>query len=409
MNLYNTLTQNVEPLTSKDGIFRMYICGITPYDTTHLGHAFTFMYFDVLARYLEFLGYRTITVQNVTDIDDDILRRAKEVGTPWDELARQETAGYQADMRAINIRPPDYYPHATQEIARIQEMASDLLAKGQAYERNGSVYYDVHSDPDFGELAHMGYPEMLEIANQRGNYPGDPNKRDPLDFVLWQAAKPGEPTWDSPWGPGRPGWHIECSAMSMRYLGPQIDIHSGGADLIFPHHTCEIAQSEHYSGVRPFVRHWFHVAMVLLDGEKMSKSLGNMLLIHDLIKTYSADAIRAFLLLHHYRSEWDAADADTELRYAEDMMARWNAALTAQSSAGGDELDPLPYEATFAEAMDDDLNARQAVDVLDDLADGILETAAVRGDVGKAQFALRTLGGVLGLRLEPSPGGPPAG
>jgi cysteinyl-tRNA synthetase len=204
VELYNTLTGRLEPVTSTDGIFRMYVCGITPYDTTHLGHAFTFLYFDVLARYLESLGHRTITVQNVTDIDDDILRRAKEVGMAWDELARQETAKFQADMKAINIRPPDYYPHATQEIAKIQEIVVDLLAKGYAYERNGSVYYNIHRDPDFGELAHMDYREMLIIANQRGNNPDDPNKRDPLDFVLWQAAKPGEPTWNSPWGPGRP-------------------------------------------------------------------------------------------------------------------------------------------------------------------------------------------------------------
>ncbi len=401
MDLYNTLTERLEPVTSNDGIFRMYVCGITPYDTTHLGHAFTFMYFDVLARYLEFLGHRTITVQNVTDIDDDILRRAKQVGMAWDELAQQEMAKYQADMQAINIRPPDYYPRATQEIAKIQEIVADLLAKGYAYERNGSVYYDIHHDPEFGELGHMDYPEMLSVANQRGNYPDDPNKRDPLDFVLWQAAKPDEPTWNSPWGPGRPGWHIECSAMSMRYLGNQVDIHSGGADLIFPHHTCEIAQSEHYSEVRPFVRYWFHVAMVRLGGEKMSKSLGNMLFIHDLIKTYSADAIRIFLLSHHYRAEWDADNADAELRDAEAMIARWQAALDTPpaGSASGEELDPLPYEAAFGDAMDDDLNTRQAIDDLDDLADAISGTAQAGGAVSKAQVALRTLGGVLGLRL----------
>jgi cysteinyl-tRNA synthetase len=401
VDLYNTLTQRLEPVTTEDGIFRMYVCGITPYDTTHLGHAFTFVYFDVLVRYLEFLGYRTITVQNVTDIDDDILRRAREVGMAWDELARQETAKYQADMRALNVRPPDYYPRATQEIPKIQEMVADLLAKGYAYERNGSVYYDVRRDSDFGELAHMDYHGMLATANQRGNYPDDPNKRDPLDFVLWQAGKPGEPTWDSPWGPGRPGWHIECSAMSMRYLGNQLDIHSGGADLIFPHHTCEIAQSEHYSGVRPFVRYWFHVEMVRLGGEKMSKSLGNMLFIHDLIKTYSADAIRVYLLMHHYRAEWDADTADAELREAEHMLSRWRTALAASlgEPPASAELTPLPYEATFGEAMDEDLDTRQAIDDLDDLADDIIGTAQAGGDVSKAQITLRSLGGVLGLRL----------
>src|SRR5258706_10644421 len=262
----------------------MYVCGVTPYDTTHLGHAFTFLAFDVLARYLRFRGYQTITVQNVTDVDDDIMRKSAELGLAWDELVRREITKLKADMKALNIKEPDHYPYASGEIPKIIEMVSALLAKGYAYERNGSVYYDVRKDPDFGALGHMDYAEMLATANQRGNFPDDPNKRDPLDFVLWQAAKPGEPTWPSPWGPGRPGWHIECSAMSMRYLGPKIDIHSGGADLIFPHHTCEIAQSEHYTGQKPFVRYWFHIAMVELAGEKMSKSLGNMIFVTDLLK-----------------------------------------------------------------------------------------------------------------------------
>ncbi len=399
MYLYNTLSQRLEPVTSEDGVFRMYVCGVTPYDTTHLGHAFTFVCFDVLVRYLEFLGYRTITVQNVTDIDDDILKRAKEIGVAWDELARRETANYLADMKAINVRPPDHYPHATQEISKILELVTVLLEKGYAYERNGSVYYDIHRDPGFGELGHMDYPEMLRTANERGNLPDDPNKRDPLDFALWQAAKPGEPTWDSPWGPGRPGWHIECSAMSMRYLGPQIDIHSGGADLIFPHHTCEIAQSEHYSGITPFVRYWFHVEMVMLRGEKMSKSLGNMLFINDLIGTYSADAIRLYLLSHHYREVWDADSADTHLTAAEDMRMRWRSALAA-AGGSGEALNVLPYEAMFGEAMDDDLDTKRAIDHLDELADAILDTAHSGGDVHRAQIALRTLADVLGLRLD---------
>lgn len=398
MNLYNTLSQRLEPVTSDDGTMRMYVCGVTPYDTTHLGHAFTFVCFDTLARYLEFLGYHTITVQNVTDIDDDILKRAAQVGMAWDELARQETAKYQGDMAALNVRPPDHYPHATQEIPKILEVVTDLLARGYAYERNGSVYYDVRHDPDFGELGHMDYPEMLATANERGNFPDDPNKRDPLDFVLWQAAKPGEPTWDSPWGPGRPGWHIECSAMSMRYLGPQIDIHSGGADLIFPHHTCEIAQSEHYTGRAPFVRYWFHVAMVNLDGEKMSKSLGNMLFVAKLLETYSADAIRAYLLAHHYREVWEADNSEADLREAKDMLARWREALAAPSGSG-EELNAIPYEATFGEAMDDDLATQRALDRLDELADAILSTSAAGGEVRHAQAALRTLSGVLGLRV----------
>jgi cysteinyl-tRNA synthetase len=396
MKLYNTLTQELELVTSDDGIFRMYVCGVTPYDTTHLGHAFTYVCFDVLARYLEFLGYKTETVENVTDIDDDILKRAGQVGLQWDELVRRETAKFQADMRALNVRPTDHYPYATQEIPDIIKIVKDLLAKDFAYEKNGSVYYDVRHDPEFGTLAHMDYPEMLAIANERGNFPDDPNKRDPLDFVLWQAGKPGEPMWDSPWGKGRPGWHIECSAMSMRYLGPRVDIHSGGADLIFPHHTCEIAQSEHYTGVKPFVRYWFHIAMVRLAGEKMSKSLGNMLFVAELLKTYSADALRMYLLTHKYRDAWEADDAETGLQAAEDRRTRWLAALALPGGAE-DELNSMAYQAMFSDAMDDDFDTGRALMCLDDLADAI--AGAPNAQLQSAQAGLRTLAGVLGLTL----------
>ncbi|MEP7286615.1 MAG: cysteine--tRNA ligase [Chloroflexota bacterium] len=394
MKLYNTLSQQIEPVTSDDGIFRMYVCGITPYDTTHLGHAFTYVCFDVLGRYLEFLGYKTIRVENVTDIDDDILKRAAKVGVAWDALVKQETDKFLADMQALNVRPPDYYPYASQEIPKILEIIVDLLAKGNAYERNGSVYYDTHSDSGFGQLAGMDYTEMLNTANERGNFPDDPNKRDPLDFVLWQAAKPGEPTWDSPWGKGRPGWHIECTAINLRYLGSRVDIHSGGADLIFPHHDCEIAQSEHYSGDRPFVRYWFHIAMVRLANEKMSKSLGNMLFVSDLLKTYSADAIRLYLLSHKYRDAWDADNYTADLTAAEETLARWRVALALPD--GSDEpLNALPYEATFGDAMDDDLDTARAIDHLDELADAI--AGAPHMQLGQTQAALRMLGAVLGF------------
>jgi L-cysteine:1D-myo-inositol 2-amino-2-deoxy-alpha-D-glucopyranoside ligase len=398
MNLYNTLTQQLEPVTSNDGVMRMYVCGVTPYDTTHLGHAFTYVCFDTLARYLEFLGYQTITVENVTDIDDDILKRAAKVGMAWNELAERETQKFLMDMKALNVRPTTHYPRATQEIPKIIEMVTDLLAKGYAYERNGSVYYEVRHDPDFGELGHMDYAEMLATANERGNFPDDPNKRDPLDFVLWQAAKSSEPTWDSPWGAGRPGWHIECSAMSMRYLGSQIDIHSGGADLIFPHHTCEIAQSEHFSGVSPFVRYWFHIAMVRLDGEKMSKSLGNMLFVGELLKTYSANAIRYYLLTHKYRDPWDADNAETQLKAAETMLIRWQNALTA---ADGDsvEFDSIPYQGLFGGALDDDFDTARAISHLDELADGILAAAKAGYHIASAQQAFRLLAGVMGLQF----------
>lgn len=398
MKLYNTQSQQLQQVTSDDGLVRMYVCGITPYDTTHLGHAFVFVYFDVLERYLEYSGYQTLTVQNVTDIDDDILRRAKEVGLAWDELARRETQKFLSDLRALNVRMPDHYPHATTEITKMLDIVTTLLEKGHAYQQNGSVYYDVRRDPDFGKLAKMDYAEMLRTANERGNYPDDPNKRDPLDFVLWQAAKPGEPTWDSPWGPGRPGWHIECSAMSMRYLGPHIDIHSGGSDLIFPHHECEIAQSEHYSGEEPFVRCWFHVAMVRLDGEKMSKSLGNMIFVHDLIESHSPDAIRIYLLSHKYRDPWNADDAQTELRANEAKVLSWCQAANWPGT-GGTSFDVAPFEAAFRAAMDDDLNTPRAIQHIDELATAILNAAQRGANVQAAQKTLRMLADVLGLRL----------
>lgn len=397
MNLYNTLSQTIEAVTTEDDIFRMYVCGVTPYDTTHLGHAFTYVCFDVLVRYLEFSGYHTITTQNVTDIDDDILKRAKQVGIPWDQLARQETAKFRADLEALNVKAPDHYPHATEEIPQIIELTQTLLQKGYAYEKNGSVYYEVRRDPDFGQLAHLDYPEMLTTANERGNFPDDPNKRDPLDFVLWQRTKPDEPAWTSPWGDGRPGWHVECSAMGMHYLGPIIDIHSGGADLIFPHHTCEIAQSEHATGVQPFVRYWFHIAMVQLGGEKMSKSLGNMIFVRDLLSRYSADAIRLYLLSHKYRQIWDADNAEAELKTFETMLMRWMEAL--QPGTGSQEFNLMPYEANFDLALADDLDTPRAITHLDELADAIRFDAQHDKDVRLAQEAFRRFGEVLGLRL----------
>lgn len=397
MKLYNTRSQKIETLTSDDEVFKMYVCGVTPYDTTHLGHAFTYVCFDTLIRYLEHLGYHTVVAQNVTDIDDDILAEAEKRGVAWDELARRETAKYLADMRALNVKDPDYFPYATQEIDKMQDMVSRLLDEGHAYEKNGSVYYDIHRDPDFGRLVQLDYSEMLATANERGNHPDDPNKRDPLDFVLWQAAQPGEPTWDSPWGPGRPGWHIECSAMSMRYLGDQIDIHCGGADLIFPHHACEVAQSENYSDVKPFVRYWFHIAMVRLEGEKMSKSLGNLIYTGDLLKKYSPNAIRVYLLSHHYREEWAADGAEVDLEYTEKMLTRWREALV-RLSQGESVLDPAPYRKAFYEAMDNDFKTPQAVKALDDLANAII--AQEKKDLHKAQASLRTLSGVLGVQFE---------
>jgi cysteinyl-tRNA synthetase len=373
MKLFNTLTQSLEEFAPLiDNTVRIYVCGITPYDTTHLGHAFTYVSFDTLIRYLEFRGYTVNYVQNVTDIDDDILRKAREVGMAWDELGRRETERYLRDMDALNVRRPNVYAHATQETPSMIEIIQTLLVRGYAYESGGSVYYSIKSDPDFGMMARAiglnDYSAMLTIANERGNYPGDPRKKDPLDFVLWQAQAPGEPAWPSPWGPGRPGWHIECSAMSIHYLGPQIDIHGGGADLAFPHHTCEIAQSEHFTGKAPFSRFWMHTGMVHQDGEKMSKSLGNLTLVSDLLQNYSANAIRVTLLNHHYRYPWECFPEDLQVATETVELFQRVRALVGERVDGADSL----LHDRFMAAMENDLNTPQALFLLRQAAEAVV-------------------------------------
>ena len=395
MKLFNTLTQSLEEFVPiDDKTVRLYVCGITPYDTTHLGHAFTYVSFDTLIRYLEFCGNTVNYVQNVTDIDDDVLRKARELGIPWDELGRRETERYLRDMDSLNVRRPDVYASATQEIPTMIEIILTLLARGYAYERDGNVYYSVRQDPEFGIMARAiglsDYESMLTIANERGNYPDDPHKKDPLDFVLWQAQAPGEPSWPSPWGPGRPGWHIECSAMSMRYLGPQIDIHGGGADLAFPHHTCEIAQSEHFTGKAPFSRIWMHTGMVHQDGEKMSKSLGNLTLVSDLLKDYSANAIRVTLLNHHYRYPWECFSEDLQVATETVGLFEQVRTLVGTHTDGTDNL----LHGQFVAAMENDLNTPQALLLLRQAAEAVI----VNNNANTGAEILR-LARVLGLRV----------
>ncbi len=396
MQLFNTQSGTIERVTARDGKLGIYVCGVTPYDTTHAGHAFTYLTFDVLIRFLRFSGIDVTYVQNVTDIDDDILRKAKELGTTWDELGRSETEKFRTDMRDLNMLDPTHYVRATDHIAEIVSIAQQLVDSGHAYESNGNVYYSVDSDPDFGTLSHLTRPEMLPVANERGNNPNDPNKRDPLDFVLWQAAQPGEPTWESPWGPGRPGWHIECSAMATRYLGPTVDIHGGGTDLIFPHHECEIAQTEPITGQKPYVRYWMHTAMVEYQGEKMSKSLGNLVKVRDVLQTYNPDALRLYLLAHHYRTPWEYQDdeLDEYARLADDIREAVN------FPAYGIEqiVDVVPYREQFFNAIEDDFNVPGAIEAVSEIVSAILE-APDDDDVRDAQEILQTLSDVLGLAL----------
>jgi cysteinyl-tRNA synthetase len=394
MKLFNTLTQSLEDFVPLDDTVRIYVCGITPYDTTHLGHAFLYVSFDALMRYLRFRGYTVKYVQNVTDIDDDILRKSRELGMAWDELGRRETARFLNDMDALNVRRPDVYAKASEQIPVIIEIVQKLIAQGYAYESQGCVFFSVKEDPEFGQMARaiglLDYDAMLKIANERGNFPDDTRKRDPLDFVLWQAQAPGEPAWESPWGPGRPGWHIECSAMAMRYLGPQIDIHGGGADLAFPHHTCEIAQSEHFTGKAPFSRFWVHVGMVHQDGEKMSKSLGNLTLVGDLLKTYSPDAIRVTLLNHHYRYPWECFPPDLVFASGVVDLFKQVRELVGEQPTGEDKL----LHGRFIAAMDNDLNTPEALELLHQAAETTLETK----NINTGAEVLR-LAGVLGLTV----------
>jgi L-cysteine:1D-myo-inositol 2-amino-2-deoxy-alpha-D-glucopyranoside ligase len=346
----------------------IYTCGITPYDATHIGHAAVFVTFDVLQRRLRDLGHRTKCVRNITDVDDDILRKARSLGVHYLDLAAEEIARFDSDMRDLGLLPAFSEPRATSAIPDILRFIDAVLTSGHAYISGGSVYFRASSFPRFGMLSGLSRDEMLELARERGGKPEDPNKADPLDFVLWQPSAPDEPSWQSRWGRGRPGWHAECSALAMRELGPTVDIHGGGEDLIFPHHECEIAQSEAATGQR-FVRHWVHVGMVRLDGEKMSKSLGNLVFVSDLLKEWDPQVIRLAILANHYRSSWDWSPE--LLPEARDRLERWKA------GAGDGETGLVEVR----EALDDDLNTPSALRHLDALSDlgGISRASALLG------------------------------
>jgi L-cysteine:1D-myo-inositol 2-amino-2-deoxy-alpha-D-glucopyranoside ligase len=354
MRLYDTARGAVVPFEAGP-VVTMYTCGITPYDATHLGHAATYLTYDVLQRRLRDLGHETRCVRNITDVDDDLLRKARELGVHYLDLAAAEIARFDDDMAALGMLEAYREPRATSAIPDIRRFIGAVLDSGHAYEAGGSVYFDVSSYPAFGQVSHYDRATMLTLAAERGGNPDDPNKRDALDFVLWQPSAPDEPSWESRWGPGRPGWHVECSTLALRELGDTIDLHGGGADLIFPHHECEAAQSESATG-KPFVRHWMHQAMVRLDGEKMSKSLGNLVFVSELRKVVDPTVIRTALLDHHYRGEWEWSDADVSR--AEARLATWR---SAPSGAG----DGAPVLAAGRAALDDDLDTPGALAAID--------------------------------------------
>ena len=394
LRIFNTLSRQKEEFRPQGETVTLYVCGVTPYDDSHVGHAMSYVVFDVVRRWLEHRGYRVRHIQNFTDIDDKIIARAAATGLAPVELADRMSARYLEEMEALNVLRAHVYPRVTEEIPAILAMVEGLVEKGYAYPVGTDVYFRVTREPSYGALAGRSLDGMM--AGSRVEVA--PGKEHPMDFVLWKGAKVGEPSWPSPWGEGRPGWHIECSAMSVKYLGPSIDLHGGGQDLIFPHHENEIAQSEASTGVRPFVRCWMHNGLLQMGETKMSKSLGNLVSIREAVERYGADALRLFVLSSHYRAplRW----SDESVAAMRQGVQRLLEALAAPARAeAGEGLDPLPFRDRFEAAMDDDFNASQGVGVLFDLAREINRTSAAGSGVAAAQALLRELAGVLGLRL----------
>jgi cysteinyl-tRNA synthetase len=376
LRIYNTMSGNKEEFQPiEPGKVRLYVCGITAYDYCHIGHARANVIFDVIFRYLKRLGNEVTYVRNFTDVDDKIINRANELKIDSRELAERFMTAFSEDMARLGCEPPSVEPRATENILQIQAIIRTLIDKGLAYEAAGDVYFSVQDFPGYLKLSKRNMDEMQAGARIA---PGE-QKRNPMDFALWKAAKPGEPSWESPWGPGRPGWHIECSAMSMRYLGPSIDIHGGGKDLVFPHHENEIAQSEGATG-QPFARYWVHNGFVNINQEKMSKSLGNFFTVREVLERYDPEVLRFFILSAHYRSPIDFSDKNLEdarhglsrvyealqaLGEVLDQTAEAQAPETAFSGEDEDIWQPAArLEEDFSAAMDDDFNTAQALGYL---------------------------------------------
>ncbi len=405
LTLYNTLTRTKEPFEPMNPPHvTMYVCGPTVYDSAHIGHGMSYLIFDMVRRYLEYRGYKTKLAQNFTDVDDKIIVRSKDTGEAWTDIIERYINDFKDDMTALNVLHADVYPRATEEVPEIITMIQGLIDKGYAYPSDGDVYFRVQKDEDYGKLNHRKLDEQQ--SGERVSDVEKERKEHPLDFVLWKGAKAGEPAWDSPWGKGRPGWHIECSAMSLRYLGEQIDIHGGGDDLKFPHHENEIAQTESYTGKVPFVKYWVHNGLLQISGEKMSKSLKNFFTIRNFLEHHSADALRLFVLSSHYRRP--VAYTDESFAAAERALERFHMALTPPTTDAkkeSDELGTLTEQAAdeFHKAMDDDLNTALAMGELFKFASAInrARDEGVGGaSLAKAQETLRKLLSVLGFTMQ---------
>jgi cysteinyl-tRNA synthetase len=377
LRIYNTLTRQKEPFAPLvPGKVGMYVCGITPYDVSHVGHARCYLVFDVVARYLRYRHYTVTVVQNYTDVEDKIIARATRLGISTRELAERFIKSFQDDMAKLGVAPVTHDPRATEHIPDMVELIERLVVRGVAYVVDGDVYFEVRRFPAYGRFSGKNLDELLAGARVEI----DERKRDPRDFALWKAAKPGEPSWESPWGPGRPGWHIECSAMAMKYLGESFDLHGGGQDLVFPHHECEIAQSEAVTG-KPFSRYWLHNGFVNLASEKMSKSLGNILSIAALLERHEPEALRLYLLQTHYRNPVEFAEEG--VLGMRRPLERFRELVDEAHRLTPTELEPSPdgtflatvaaHRERFEAAMDDDFNTPQAVGALNLLATALTE------------------------------------
>ena len=406
LRVYNTLTRKKEAFeTLEPGLVKMYVCGPTVYSDAHVGHAMSALVFDIVRRYLEYRGYQVKHVMNFTDVDDKIIARANQMGVDPFDLANGYIRDFEKHLEALNVMPATSNPQATRTMDKIQAMIQGLIEKGYAYPAaNGDVYFRVTRDDDYGKLSGRRLEEMnagarIEVGEQ---------KEHPMDFALWKAAKPGEPAWESPWGKGRPGWHIECSAMNLHELGEQIDIHGGGNDLIFPHHENEIAQSESYTG-KPFARYWMHNGMLQLSGEKMSKSLGNLITITEFLEKRDGDVMRMIVLNGNYRSPLAFTDEalDAAEKGLERLKSGFRPAAPSAKGAPADVLSALAAQTetaqqTFIGSMDDDFNTSGALAGLFDLVRTIntaRDAGATPEQLAPAQATLRELTGVLGLRL----------
>lgn len=388
--IFDSATQQVRELPGVNGHARMYVCGITPYDATHLGHAATYVAFDLLNRAWRNAGLEVKFVQNVTDVDDPLLERATATGVAWDDLAQAEIALFRTDMEALNVIPPHDYIGAVESIPLVIEMIRELMQLDAVYDLQGDLYFDVSRAPSFGAVSDMTRETMIHLFGQRGGDPERPGKRDPLDSLLWQAERPNEPSWESPFGKGRPGWHVECSAIARHYLGTAFDVQGGGSDLVFPHHEMSASEATALDGDSPFAKTYVHAGMVALDGEKMSKSKGNLVLVSKL-RAQGEDprAIRLALLAHHYRSDWEWFESD--LSQARDRLSIWRQALAEPRAVAANVL----VEQVGA-ALADDLNAPLALVMVDEWAS---ETIAGKGESTDQDLVRDLIEATLGVPL----------